>query len=354
MASFSDPHHPVVLDSIFLSNNTPIYEISGLLDQEENNNNSINNNGVSQFYPSDLTVHGVHESSCLYHSSKVALSDNEPSVTKKQSTESSTVVDKLESGEQVTQKVTPMEKKRKNKNGSSSSSAQSKDARGKKQRNCGDSMTKEEKKVKSNKNDQKKGQEEPPTGYIHVRARRGQATDSHSLAERVRREKISVRMKMLQKLVPGCEKVTGKALMLDEIINYVQSLQNQVEFLSMKLASLNLLFYDFGMDLDAFMVRPEGLNLNTLASQIPSVPPCSQSQPIAFTTYTTNGAATNFPITANNNYPLLDNSASLLLQQGERPSTAFSHDNGTLLWDMEDHRQNFLNPFEFDNLCSFN
>jgi hypothetical protein len=26
---------------------------------------------------------------------------------------------------------------------------------------------------------------EPPAGYIHVRARRGQATDSHSLAERV-------------------------------------------------------------------------------------------------------------------------------------------------------------------------
>lgn len=44
---------------------------------------------------------------------------------------------------------------------------------------------KEEKKLKLNKNDKKKGQEEPPTGYIHVRARRGQATDSHSLAERV-------------------------------------------------------------------------------------------------------------------------------------------------------------------------
>jgi len=27
---------------------------------------------------------------------------------------------------------------------------------------------------------------EPPTDYVHVRARRGQATDSHSLAERVR------------------------------------------------------------------------------------------------------------------------------------------------------------------------
>jgi hypothetical protein len=65
--------------------------------------------------------------------------------------------------------------------------------------------------------------------YIHVRARRGQATDSHSLAERIRREKISERMKHLQDLVPGCSKVTGKAVMLDEIINYVQSLQRQVE-----------------------------------------------------------------------------------------------------------------------------
>lgn len=45
----------------------------------------------------------------------------------------------------------------------------------------------------------------------------------------VRREKISKKMKCLQDLVPGCNKVTGKAGMLDEIINYVQSLQKQVE-----------------------------------------------------------------------------------------------------------------------------
>ncbi|KAL3644608.1 hypothetical protein CASFOL_009788 [Castilleja foliolosa] len=75
--------------------------------------------------------------------------------------------------------------------------------------------------------------------YIHVRARRGQATNSHSLAERIRREKISDRMKFLQDLVPSCSKVTGKAVMLDEIINYVQSLQRQVEFLSMKLSTVN-------------------------------------------------------------------------------------------------------------------
>ncbi|KAI3411420.1 BHLH domain-containing protein [Psidium guajava] len=83
--------------------------------------------------------------------------------------------------------------------------------------------------------------------YIHVRARRGQATDSHSLAERARREKISERMKYLQDLVPGCNKITGKAGMLDEIINYVQSLQRQVEFLSMKLAAVTPRV-DFNMD----------------------------------------------------------------------------------------------------------
>ncbi|CAD6215031.1 unnamed protein product [Miscanthus lutarioriparius] len=81
--------------------------------------------------------------------------------------------------------------------------------------------------------------EPPKQDYIHVRARRGQATDSHSLAERARREKISERMKVLQDLGPGCNKVIGKASVLDEIINYIQSLQCQVEFLSMKLEAVN-------------------------------------------------------------------------------------------------------------------
>ncbi|KAJ0715475.1 putative transcription factor bHLH family [Helianthus annuus] len=75
--------------------------------------------------------------------------------------------------------------------------------------------------------------------YVHVRARRGQATDSHSIAERARREKINARMKLLQELVPGCSKITGTAMVLDEIINHVQSLQRQVEFLSMRLAALH-------------------------------------------------------------------------------------------------------------------
>ncbi|URE22246.1 hypothetical protein MUK42_07319 [Musa troglodytarum] len=88
--------------------------------------------------------------------------------------------------------------------------------------------------------------EPPPVDFIHVRARRGEATDSHSLAERVRRKKISERMNVLESLVPGCHQIKGRALVLDEIINYVRSLQNQVEFLSMKLALLSPMFHDLG------------------------------------------------------------------------------------------------------------
>ncbi|KAG8093744.1 hypothetical protein GUJ93_ZPchr0012g19273 [Zizania palustris] len=65
-----------------------------------------------------------------------------------------------------------------------------------------------------------------------VRARRGQATDPHSIAERLRREKISERMKNLQDLVPNSNKA-DKASMLDEIIDYVKFLQLQVKVLSM-------------------------------------------------------------------------------------------------------------------------
>ncbi|XP_042004153.1 bHLH transcription factor RHL1-like isoform X2 [Salvia splendens] len=40
-----------------------------------------------------------------------------------------------------------------------------------------------------------------------VRARRGQATDPHSIAERLRRERIAERMKALQELVPNANRV---------------------------------------------------------------------------------------------------------------------------------------------------
>lgn len=89
---------------------------------------------------------------------------------------------------------------------------------------------------------QPQAQSSPPPGIVaapapaparpRVRARRGQATDPHSIAERQRRERIAERMKALQELVPNCSK-TDKAAMLDEIIEYVKFLQLQVKVLSM-------------------------------------------------------------------------------------------------------------------------
>ncbi|XP_006305468.2 transcription factor BEE 1 [Capsella rubella] len=103
------------------------------------------------------------------------------------------------------------------------------------------------KRLKKKKEEEEEGKERE---VVHVRARRGQATDSHSLAERVRRGKINERLRCLQDMVPGCYKAMGMATMLDEIINYVQSLQNQVEFLSMKLTAASS-FYDFNSETDA-------------------------------------------------------------------------------------------------------
>uniref|UniRef100_A0A1J3JX51 Transcription factor bHLH7 n=1 Tax=Noccaea caerulescens TaxID=107243 RepID=A0A1J3JX51_NOCCA len=65
-----------------------------------------------------------------------------------------------------------------------------------------------------------------------VRARRGQATDPHSIAERLRRERIAERIRALQELVPTVNK-TDRAAMIDEIVDYVKFLRLQVKVLSM-------------------------------------------------------------------------------------------------------------------------
>ncbi|KAL2535900.1 transcription factor BEE 1-like [Forsythia ovata] len=109
-------------------------------------------------------------------------------------------------------------------------------------------------------------EEEKPRDVVHVRAKRGQATDSHSLAERVRRGKINERLRCLQDIVPGCYKTMGMAVMLDEIINYVQSLQSQVEFLSMKLTAAST-FYDFHSETDAFETMQQAKAYEALKMQ---------------------------------------------------------------------------------------
>ncbi|XP_057468084.1 transcription factor bHLH130-like [Actinidia eriantha] len=65
-----------------------------------------------------------------------------------------------------------------------------------------------------------------------VRAKRGCATHPRSIAERVRRTRISERMRKLQDLVPNMDKQTNTADMLDLAVEYIKDLQKQYKILS--------------------------------------------------------------------------------------------------------------------------
>ncbi|KAL5858969.1 hypothetical protein ACOSQ4_000265 [Xanthoceras sorbifolium] len=58
--------------------------------------------------------------------------------------------------------------------------------------------------------------------------RRSRAAEVHNLSERRRRDRINEKMKALQELIPHCNK-TDKASMLDEAIEYLKSLQLQLQ-----------------------------------------------------------------------------------------------------------------------------
>jgi len=65
-----------------------------------------------------------------------------------------------------------------------------------------------------------------------IRAKRGFATHPRSIAERVRRTRISERMRKLQELFPNLDKQTNTADMLDSAVEYIKDLQKQVKTLA--------------------------------------------------------------------------------------------------------------------------
>ncbi|KAK6144021.1 hypothetical protein DH2020_020841 [Rehmannia glutinosa] len=65
-----------------------------------------------------------------------------------------------------------------------------------------------------------------------IRAKRGFATHPRSIAERVRRTKISERIRKLQELVPNMDKQTNTSDMLDLAVDYIKDLQRQLKKLS--------------------------------------------------------------------------------------------------------------------------
>ncbi|KZV25396.1 hypothetical protein F511_07280 [Dorcoceras hygrometricum] len=62
--------------------------------------------------------------------------------------------------------------------------------------------------------------------------RRSRVAEVHNLSERKRRDRINEKMRALQELIPHSHK-SDKASMLDEVIEYMKSLQSQIQFMWM-------------------------------------------------------------------------------------------------------------------------
>ncbi|KAM7270878.1 hypothetical protein ACFE04_030092 [Oxalis oulophora] len=98
--------------------------------------------------------------------------------------------------------------------------------------------------------------------------KRARAAEVHNLSERRRRDRINEKMKALQELIPRCNK-SDKASMLDEAIEYLKSLQMQVQMMSMGCGMVPMMFpgaqqymtpmgmgFGMGMGMDMGMSRP--------------------------------------------------------------------------------------------------
>ncbi|KAL3502417.1 hypothetical protein ACH5RR_036866 [Cinchona calisaya] len=72
-------------------------------------------------------------------------------------------------------------------------------------------------------------------------SRKSRATEVHNLSERRRRDRINEKMRALQELLPNSNK-TDKASMLDEAIEYMKSLQMQLQMMWMGSAMAPMMF----------------------------------------------------------------------------------------------------------------
>lgn len=110
--------------------------------------------------------------------------------------------------------------------------------------------------------------------------RRSRAAEVHNLSERRRRDRINEKMRALQELIPHCNK-SDKASMLDEAIEYLKSLQLQVQMMWMGSGMAPMMFpgvqhyiSQLGMGMRAHHSLP---TMHT-TMQLPRVPIVDQSR----------------------------------------------------------------------------
>ncbi|KAL0545931.1 hypothetical protein IC582_015830 [Cucumis melo] len=115
-------------------------------------------------------------------------------------------------------------------------------------------------------------------------SRRTRAAEVHNLSERRRRERINEKMKALQELIPHCNK-TDKASMLDEAIEYLKSLQLQLQVMWMGSGMAPMMFpsvqhYMSRMAMGMGMAQPSMPSIHN-SMQLPRVPMVDQSVSVA-------------------------------------------------------------------------
>ncbi|PAN09435.1 hypothetical protein PAHAL_2G023300 [Panicum hallii] len=138
--------------------------------------------------------------------------------------------------------------------------------------------------------------DETPPSRRPASKRRTRAAEVHNMSERRRRDRINEKMRALQELVPHCNK-TDKASILDEAIEYLKSLQMQVQIMwmssgmaPMMLPGAHQLMPPMSMGLNSACMPPAAQFLsqiqrvppflsNPLPNQIPQISPAATSAP---------------------------------------------------------------------------
>ncbi|KAL0459326.1 UNVERIFIED_CONTAM: Transcription factor PIF1 [Sesamum latifolium] len=106
-------------------------------------------------------------------------------------------------------------------------------------------------------------------------SKRSRAAEVHNLSERRRRDRINEKMKALQELIPRCNK-SDKASMLDEAIEYLKSLQLQVQMMSMGYGTVPMMYPGMQQYMPAMGVgMGMGMGMNRPMVPYPSMLPGS-------------------------------------------------------------------------------
>ncbi|KAI3449857.1 hypothetical protein Pfo_006522 [Paulownia fortunei] len=105
--------------------------------------------------------------------------------------------------------------------------------------------------------------------------KRSRAAEVHNLSERRRRDRINEKMRALQELIPRCNK-SDKASMLDEAIEYLKSLQMQVQMMSMGCGMVPMMYPGMQQYMPAMgMGMGMGMGMNRPMVSYPSMLPGS-------------------------------------------------------------------------------